>query len=94
MRSRFSAFAVGDAEYLLRTWHSSARPPQLDLDPELRWTGLEILGGTGGGLFEPTGTVEFRAHYYSSRHRRPGTLQENSRFVREDKQWVYLGPVQ
>jgi SEC-C motif-containing protein len=88
MRSRFSAFAVGDAEYLLRTWHSSARPSQLDLDPQVRWTGLEILGRTGGGLFEPTGTVEFRAHH------RAGALHENSRFVRENKQWVYLGPIQ
>src|SRR2546429_6760422 len=26
MRSRYSAFAVGDAGYLLRTWYPSARP--------------------------------------------------------------------
>ncbi|MFZ2176709.1 MAG: YchJ family metal-binding protein, partial [Rhodococcus sp. (in: high G+C Gram-positive bacteria)] len=26
MRSRFSAFAVLDAEYLLATWHPSTRP--------------------------------------------------------------------
>ena len=26
MRSRYSAFAVGDAAYLLRTWHPSDRP--------------------------------------------------------------------
>ena len=88
MRSRFSAFAVGDAEYLLRTGipaHSSTRPAHLDL--HLRWTGLEILGSTGGGVFEPTGTVEFRAHHQG------GTLHENSSFVRENKQWVYLGQI-
>lgn len=28
MRSRFSAFAVGDAEYLLATWHRATRPRQ------------------------------------------------------------------
>jgi SEC-C motif-containing protein len=39
MRSRYSAFAVGDAGYLLRTWHPSARPRTLSLDPALRWTG-------------------------------------------------------
>jgi SEC-C motif domain protein len=87
MRSRFSAFVVGDAEYLLRTWQSGARPARLDLDPRVRWTKLEILGSTGGKLFEPTGTVEFRAYH------RDGVLHENSRFVRENKQWVYLGPV-
>src|SRR5262249_12900002 len=31
MRSRYSAFAVGDAGYLLRTWHPSARPRTLTL---------------------------------------------------------------
>ena len=42
MRSRYSAFVVGDVPYLLRSWHSSARPPDLQLDPDLVWTGLEI----------------------------------------------------
>jgi hypothetical protein len=32
MRSRYSAFAVGDAGYLLRTWHPSGRPQNLSLD--------------------------------------------------------------
>ena len=37
MRSRYSAFAVGDAAYLLATWHPSTRPPALELDPGVRW---------------------------------------------------------
>jgi SEC-C motif-containing protein len=36
MRSRYSAFAVGDAGYLLRTWHPARRPRNLSLDPALR----------------------------------------------------------
>ena len=89
MRSRFSAFAVRDAGYLLRTWHSSTRPSRLDLDPAQRWLGLEILGATEGGPFHPEGTVEFRAHY--SEDGREDALHENSRFVRERGAWVYLG---
>ena len=88
MRSRFSAFAVGDADYLLRSWHSSTRPARLRLDPGLHWTRLEILGTDRGGLFDAEGTVEFRAHYREAG--RPGTLEERSRFVREDGRWVYL----
>lgn len=88
MRSRFSAFAVGDADYLLRTWHSSTRPDRLRLDPEQRWTRLEILGTDRGSLFDTTGTVAFRAHYREAG--RPDTLDEHSRFVREDGRWVYL----
>lgn len=88
MRSRFSAFAVGDTAYLLRTWHPGTRPARLDLDPGQRWTRLEVLGTDRGGLFDTAGTVEFRAHY---RHAgRPGTLRENSRFTRADGRWVYL----
>ena len=50
MRSRYSAFVVGDADHLLATWHPATRPPSLELHPEVRWTGLDVLGGTGGGL--------------------------------------------
>ena len=88
MRSRYSAFVVGDAGYLQRTWHSSTRPRRLDLDDAVRWTGLEVLVTTGGSLLAAEGTVEFRASYL--REGRPGAQHETSRFVREDGQWRYL----
>jgi SEC-C motif-containing protein len=90
MRSRYSAFAVGDADYLLRTWHPSGRPGELDLDPALRWTRLAVLETRDGGLFDATGTVRFRAVYVRDGQR--GVMAETSRFVREDERWVYLGP--
>ncbi|MEU7619029.1 YchJ family metal-binding protein [Micromonospora rifamycinica] len=88
MRSRFSAFAIGDPGYLLRSWHSSTRPARLRLDPGQRWIRLEIVERTGGGLLDSAGTVAFRAHYREAG--RPGTMDEHSRFVREDGNWVYL----
>jgi SEC-C motif-containing protein len=91
MRSRYSAFVLGDAGYLLDTWHPSTRPRTLDLDDDVRWTGLEVLASTGGSLLAAEGTVEFRASYV--RDRRPGAQHENSRFVREDGQWRYLDGV-
>ena len=84
MRSRYSAFAVGDAAYLLATWHSTTRPRRLRLDPERRWTGLRVLGTTGGGLLDPSGTVRFRASYEG------GAQEEDSAFAREDGAWRYL----
>ncbi|MGA4987005.1 YchJ family protein [Nonomuraea bangladeshensis] len=89
MRSRFSAFAVGDAAYLLRTWHPAGRPVRLDLDRRLRWTSLEILATTGGSVVHTEGTVRFRAHYVE--RGRPGDMEEHSRFVRLDGRWVYAG---
>jgi SEC-C motif-containing protein len=91
MRSRYSAFAVGDPAYLLATWHSATRPRRLDLDPDVRWTGLEVLGATGGGLLAAEGTVEFRASHVVAGAR--GAQHENSRFVREDGPWRYLDGV-
>ncbi len=91
MRSRYSAFAVGDEAYLLRSWHPTTRPPGVDLDPGPRWVRLEILGTTEGSAFHTTGTVEFRAHY--TQGGRAGSLHENSRFVRHEGAWAYLDAV-
>lgn len=88
MRSRFSAFALGDEAYLLRTWHPSTRPASVDLDPDLRWTHLEILAKTGGGPFHQDGTVDFRAHYKLGR--RANAMRENSEFTRVEGKWVYV----
>ncbi|MEV0270350.1 MAG: hypothetical protein HOV71_03960 [Hamadaea sp.] len=84
MRSRFTAFVRGDTAYLLRTWHASTRPRRLDLTGGPRYTRLEILGQTGGSLFETAATVHFRAYHTA------GVLEENSEFRREDGQWFYL----
>lgn len=91
MRSRYSAFAVGDPAYLLATWHPSTRPRTLDLDPAVRWTGLDVLAGSGGTLLAAEGTVEFRAHHLVDGS--AGVQHERSRFVREDGRWRYLDGV-
>jgi SEC-C motif-containing protein len=90
MRSRYSAFAVRDIGYLLRTWHPSSRPPTLSLDPALQWTRLAVLETHDGGLFDTTGTVRYRAVYV---HGQRGVITETSRFIRQDGHWTYLGPV-
>ncbi len=89
MRSRFSAFSVGDAAYLLRTWHPTTRPERVDLGGGLRWVRLEILETTGGSAVHTEGTVRFRAHYLE--RDTAGEMEENSRFVRHNGAWVYLG---
>lgn len=88
MRSRYSAFATGDTDYLLASWHPSTRPEQLRIDPGYTWVGLDILGSTGGGIFDSEGTVEFRAHYVHNG--RPDELHQNSSFVRLDGRWFFL----
>ena len=88
MRSRYSAYALGLADYLLATWHPTTRPASLEFndDPPLRWLGLEVKRHVPEG---DTAVVEFVA-----RHRqgggRAGRLYETSRFVRERQLWLYV----
>ncbi|TDL09557.1 hypothetical protein EUA04_06140 [Mycolicibacterium obuense] len=81
MRSRYTAFAVGDADHLWRTWHPRTRPEEVTVDPAVQWTGLEILESH-------TDTVEFRATYRESQ--RTGTLHERSRFAVRARRWFYV----
>ena len=90
MRSRYSAFAVGDADYLLRTWHPSGRPATLTLNPGTEWKRLAVLETEDGGMFDQTGTVTFRAVYVRDGQR--DVLAEKSQFVREGGRWLYLAP--
>ncbi|GLZ49619.1 UPF0225 protein [Actinomycetospora sp. NBRC 106375] len=91
MRSRYTAFVHGDDEYLVRTWHPDHRPPALDLDPGVEWTGLEVLDRVGGSPFDAEGVVEFRAH--SRRRGRADVQHERSRFARHAGRWVYVDGV-
>ena len=86
MRSRYSAFVLERADYLLATWHPGTRPATLDFEPDARWLGLEGRAhlSTGPTMAE----VEFVA-----RMRLAGQavrLHERSRFVREGGRWLYV----
>jgi SEC-C motif-containing protein len=88
MRSRFSAFARGDAAYLLASWHPSTRPASLDLDDGTVWRRLQIVDTVAGGVDDETGVVEFRASFRTTEG--AGLLHERSRFARVDRRWVYV----
>ncbi|MDE9366079.1 YchJ family metal-binding protein [Luteipulveratus sp. YIM 133132] len=88
MRARYSAYAVGDADYLFRSWHPRTRPPGVFEPEQTRWRALQIHSVRDGGVGEPEGVVEFTASYESDAG--PGELHERSRFVRRAGRWVYL----
>jgi SEC-C motif-containing protein len=87
MRSRYSAFVLERAPYLLSTWHASTRPGELDFEPGMKWLGLDVRRYVQ--VDADHAEVEFVA-----RHRdaggRAARLQERSRFVREDGRWYYV----
>jgi SEC-C motif domain protein len=91
MRSRYSAYACGDADYLFRTWHPRMRPTGVTVDPGITWTGLEVIDTVAGGPHDNRGEVEFTARFESAG--RAGRLHERSRFERRAGRWFYLDAV-
>lgn len=86
MRSRYSAFVLRQADYLLATWHPATRPADLDFDPGQRWLGLQVLAHQRQD--DSHATVAFVAR--SKLAGRAQRLAETSRFVREDGRWLYV----
>ncbi len=87
MRSRYSAYLLKLAPYLLATWHSDTRPVNLDLnEDDVRWLGLEVKRHEQQDADHAT--VEFVARYKQAG--RGYRLHEISRFVRENGRWFYV----
>jgi SEC-C motif-containing protein len=87
MRSRYSAYVRGLADYLIDTWHASSRPPAIEPNPPgLRWLGLEVRRHEARDADHAT--VEFVAR--SKLAGRAQRLHETSRFVREQGRWYYV----
>ena len=89
MRARFSAFALGMPDYLLRSWHPSTRPSVLDVEEDTVWRRLQMVDTAGGGPADDAGIVEFRASFRSGSGE-AGLLHERSRFTRVDGRWAYV----
>ena len=88
MRSRYSAYVLGDSDYLRAPWHPSTRPAELTLDARLQWFGLDIRRREHGGPDDEQGIVEFVAR--GKVNGRAERLHEGSRFVKEEGRWFYV----
>ena len=90
MRSRYTAFALGRADHLWRTWHPRTRPPRVEPGQD-EWIGLEIVDVVAGGVDDEDGVVEFVAHF--SGPDGPEKMRERSVFERRGGRWTYLAGV-
>jgi len=93
MRSRFSAFAVGDHSYINATQKLGGDKSLVESDADettvqTRWTKLEIHSTEAGSIKDNTGTVTFSAHFEEGRHK--GQLTERSVFEKINGQWFYV----
>jgi SEC-C motif-containing protein len=91
MRSRYSAYALAEIDYLVAT-HDPRRAPDRDQiqawAKRAKFLGLEIEELAEGGSEDATGIVQFLARYEEGgaalEHR------ERSRFERIDGRWMYV----
>ena len=89
MRSRYTAFVLRDADYLLATWAPEYRPAKLDLTTDrTEWLGLQILTTEAGNETDVQGRVEFLARFRLDGKEQ--ALRENSRFRKVGERWFYL----
>ncbi|WP_394175393.1 YchJ family protein [Thalassotalea litorea] len=91
MRSRYSAYALKLAPYLVQTWAQQERANNSQADiqewaEQTIWLKLEIISTDYSA--DNFHFVEFSAQYLHQGKR--WLMQENSRFCLEDGQWRYL----
>lgn len=91
MRARYSAFVLGNGEFLLHSWHPATRGA-LTIEElsqgskETQWLGLTIIFAQGHAD-ALVGTVEFKARYQEHQHIHQ--LHERSYFERVAGFWKY-----
>lgn len=93
MRSRYTAFTLADAEYLMKSWHPQTR--DLSEKRELQnwaksvqWVKLQVIDTEAGLEGNTVGSVEFVAYYREKGKLR--TIKEKSSFTIVDGHWVYV----
>ena len=96
MRSRFSAYALGKADYLIATRPEAKRADENREElaaycKSVQAVGLKIVAKDKGGMADDTGSVTFHASLQANGRR---TLHiETSTFARENGRWVYVDGV-
>jgi SEC-C motif-containing protein len=93
MRSRYSAYVLGELDYLMQT-HDPATASQAVRASaarwmkEAQWRGLEVVATERGEGGDDEGMVEFKARYVT----REGSAvhHERSGFRRIEGRWVYV----
>jgi SEC-C motif-containing protein len=87
MRSRYSAFVLENAGYLISTWHVSQRPTSLEFEPSVKWLDLQVQNHTVVDATHSEVTFVARQRDRTGRAIR---LHERSRFVSENGCWYYV----
>lgn len=96
MRSRYTAFTLGDGDYIFESHYSKTRKLSekksiQNWAKSVQWMKLDVLNTTKGGVNDTEGTVEFKAYFIEAG--KLDTIHENSLFTKENGHWVYVDAV-
>lgn len=97
MRSRYSAFVVGDVDWIMDSHHSTTvdeidREQVASWSADSEWLGLRVRDTEAGGPDDDEGTVSFRARYRVQGQQIDHV--ERARFEREDGAWRFHSVVE
>lgn len=92
MRSRYTAYTMGNIDYVERTCVAEEREnfnrqEAQRVVAEITWQGLDVIRVVDGGAGDQTGQVEFV--FCFSQNDKPYVQRELASFVREDGAWLY-----
>jgi len=93
MRSRYTAYVLGEVDYILDSLHPEHRE---DVDRKATeawsksadWKGLEIVSTEQGGPADDTGMVEFIARFELGKI--PQVHHEKATFARHNGRWYFV----
>ena len=93
MRSRYTAFVLGDLDHIEATHAPEVRgdfnrSAAESVANDAKWLGLEVRGITGGGAGDEIGEVEFATSF--KRHGKEYVHHEIASFRREQGSWMYV----
>jgi SEC-C motif domain protein len=91
MRSRYTAYCLGNIDYLVDTLHPSRRKFDdrimlANTIKNTKWLSLKIIDVSQGQKNDLIGYVEFIATYQTNKR---GQLHERSQFIKDSDRWFY-----
>jgi SEC-C motif-containing protein len=91
MRARYSAYALGLVDFIVATYHPSCQAEndrqEIEQGTQTQWTKLVVLEAENGHHADE-GFVSFKAYFEQNGEHY--SLQERSRFIRENGRWYYI----
>jgi SEC-C motif-containing protein len=94
LRSRYTAFVLGDIGYLADTLSADIRGDFDQVEAEItagkaKWKGLEVRAITDGGVDDERGSIEFIARFRLNGRSR--VHHELAEFSRQQGRWICVG---